>query len=192
MRHRYLIGILVLFSIIAISLPVYAGPKKAGKFAKAIHKEEPIKIVSDILKANDQKGYVIFSGNVVATQGDLKIKCEKLIVYYGKVTKNTKDKKSEAKGRWNKSITKIVAEKNVVITQGNRKAIGNKAVYKKTNRTITLTGNPKVWEKESWVQGKKIIVYLDEDRSEVIGGKKERVTATIYPGEEKEKEKEKK
>jgi lipopolysaccharide export system protein LptA len=52
----------------------------------------------------------------------------------------------------------------------NGNATCGKAVYLADSETMTLTENPVAWEKGTRVSGKKITMYLKEDRSVVEGG----------------------
>ena len=43
-------------------------------------------------------------------------------------------------------------------------------VYLSDKRQVILTGNAKAWQDQNMVAGEKIIYYMDEGRSEVVGG----------------------
>lgn len=45
-------------------------------------------------------------------------------------------------------------------------------LYLSKERQVILTENAKAWQGQNMVSGEKIIYYLDEGRSEVIGGSK--------------------
>ena len=83
-------------------------------------------------------------------------------------------------------IERVECEGNVKVTQGDKVALGQKAVYlaKASPRTIILTGEPRIWRNRDFLTGKRIIYYLDENRSVVEGGRKERVNAIFYQGPE--------
>jgi len=53
---------------------------------------------------------------------------------------------------------------------------------------IVLTENPSVQQGRDVVEGHKIIILLNENRSIVEGSETKRVKATIFPKEEKGKE----
>src|SRR5205807_176813 len=55
-----------------------------------------------------------------------------------------------------------------------------KAVFDQTQRTLVLTENPLLHEGPNEVAGDRVIVFLDENRSVVEGGRK-RVKAVLYP-----------
>ena len=67
----------------------------------------------------------------------------------------------------------------MVVTQGNRQAKGEKAVFDEKSRTVTLSGNPVLHDGLNQVEGETVVVFLDEGRSQVMGGK-ERVKAVFH------------
>ena len=77
-------------------------------------------------------------------------------------------------------VQNIVAVGNVRIDQGTRWAVGGQAVFDQDQRTLVLTENPVLHDGPNVVAGDRVIVYLDENRSIVEGGRK-RVKAVLYP-----------
>jgi lipopolysaccharide export system protein LptA len=77
-------------------------------------------------------------------------------------------------------VQNIVAVGNVRIDQGTRWAVGGQAVFDQGQRTLVLTENPVLHDGPNVVAGDRVIVYLDENRSVVEGGRK-RVKAVLYP-----------
>jgi lipopolysaccharide export system protein LptA len=75
-------------------------------------------------------------------------------------------------------VSQTIAENNVVITQPNRKAVGDYAQYDATDETVLLRGNPaRIDDSENGSsQGGEVMVYLRENR--VVGeGKTKQNTA---------------
>jgi lipopolysaccharide export system protein LptA len=77
-------------------------------------------------------------------------------------------------------VQNIVAVGNVRIDQGTRWAVGGHAVFDQGQRTLVLTENPVLHDGPNVVAGDRVVVYLDENRSIVEGGRK-RVKAVLYP-----------
>ncbi len=127
----------------------------------------PITIKSNELAADNKGKTALFTGKVVAKQGDVTIFCDRMTVYYGA----TGDE-----------IDKIEADGNVRIVQENRTGIADHAVYESKVGRITLTGgNPRVTQGTDSVSGKIITYLIDDDRSSVSGGGDSRVEAVINP-----------
>jgi lipopolysaccharide export system protein LptA len=70
-----------------------------------------------------------------------------------------------------------------VITQGDRRASGDRAVFDQASRQIVLVGNPVLRDGPNEVQGDRLTVYLDEGRSVVESSPKRRVSAVLFPGQ---------
>ena len=147
-------------------------------FPQQVKKKDnsPIEITSDRMRSENGGQKIIFSGNVVATKGDMTISSDIMEVY------NTSDKKQ---------IEEIVAIGNVDITRAEKKAKGDRAVYLDQLQKIILTGNPKAvaWEGKDIIEGREMIFLLKKDRFVV----NERVRAKIFQKtNEKKKSPEKK
>lgn len=124
----------------------------------------PITIKSNELSADNKGKTAVFSGKVVAKQGDITIFCDRMTVYYGS---NQGD------------VDKIEADGNVRIVQENRTGLASHAVYESRLGRITLSGgSPKVMQGADTVSGEIITYFLDDERSSVSGG---RVEAVIHP-----------
>jgi lipopolysaccharide export system protein LptA len=136
----------------------------------AEHKDRstlPITVRSNELATNNRDKVAVFTGKVVAKQGDITIFSDRLTVYYGD---NQED------------IEKIEADGNVRIVQTNRIGLAAHAVYESKEGRITLTGNnPRVSQGADTVTGKIITYYVDEEKSTASGGGDSRVEAVIHP-----------
>jgi len=146
----------------------------------------PIEISSDRMRSLESGQKIIFSGNVVATWGDLEIKADVLEIH--NVPKKRSTKKL-AKGNIGgaQNLEEIVAIGNVHITRGNKKAKGDRAVYYEKQQKIVLTGSPKAvaWEDKNMMEGEEMTFYLESDRIVVNG----RVGMIFYPNKSGSKKK---
>lgn len=158
--------------IIALLLLVIPLRVTAADGAAGFERNAPVKITADHLDADDSKQVLVFSGAVQAQQGDVFIYAKTMTVHYAAAT---------AKGS-KRDITQVVADGDVRIVQTGRTATGRHAVFDRVDGKITLTGDPRVVEGENNVSGERIIVYLNDNRSIVEGGK-QRVRAMFVPGE---------
>jgi lipopolysaccharide export system protein LptA len=78
---------------------------------------------------------------------------------------------------------------NVRIIQGERRAQAEHGIYDAKLATITLDGNPKVFQNSDTISGKIITYFLDQDKSEVTSGSGSRVEAVIHPKSKRKDEK---
>jgi len=124
-----------------------------------------INITADKMEVLEDEGLIIFTGKVFAEERDLKLWADKLYVYYTK----------SEKGR---ELQRGVAIGKVRIEKGKWKASAGKATYFKAEEKLIIEDQPKVWYENHLVEGDIVIVYFNEDRSEVLS-KGGRVRAVI-------------
>lgn len=130
---------------------------------------EPIRVSAETL-VWDHKGHrATFHQEVVARQTDLTIYCDDLIIYF-----NEDDS----------DVTRLVAKGNVRITQMDRRASCEEAMYDRSQNRIVLEGNPVIRQGENEVRGKRVTFFLNEERSIVESGPGDRVKVTLVPEQE--------
>ncbi|MGH7927770.1 MAG: LptA/OstA family protein, partial [Candidatus Binatia bacterium] len=115
-----------------------------------------------------------YKGRVVMVQADMTMRSEALTAHYDPEMKR---------------IDRIVAEGKVNATQGDRVAIGERAVFDDKAKTVTLTGNPVMRQGNNQVSGTRVIYFMEQDRAVAEGDGKVRVQATIFPEELQKKDK---
>jgi lipopolysaccharide export system protein LptA len=173
--------------IIIITMSTCAWAQTGFDRKNMMRKNEPIEIVSDKMEAFQEKKMVVFSGNVVATQGDTKLKTDHLIIYY-KGSNNKKDKIGKQDLEAAGNLDKIELKGNVIITQKEMSATGEEAVYYQESAQFVMTGNPVLRQGKNVIKGCKVVVYNDENRGKVEQCEKEnsgRVTAIIHTQDKK-------
>jgi lipopolysaccharide export system protein LptA len=113
----------------------------------------PTNITSDTLTLHAKNRVFVYKGNVVVTQGDMKL------------TSN------EIEGNYNEQnqIQKIVAKGDVVITKQEIEATSQRAIYDAVSSIVTLTDNPQLKQGESILIADRIKVLLNENRSQAEG-----------------------
>lgn len=167
---------LIFLGIFSISVPLLAA------------EDAPISIAADQMMSTEKTNSVTFKGDVDATQGGLRIRSDEMTVHYSATgdVKDTSDKDVS------QQVDTIVCTGNVEITRDDWLGTSKKMTYLAKKKEILLTGNAKFWQGQNMVAGEKIIYYMDEGRSEVLGGdegtttvigdtpkKKKRVNMTI-------------
>jgi lipopolysaccharide export system protein LptA len=175
MRLSYLSN-LRLFVHVLLLLLFLAGPGWSED--KALANKSPINIEADQMVSLEQKNSVLFSGNVHATQADVKINSKEMTVYYSQASKGG-----------GQEVKKLLCVGNVEITKGDWLGTGDKMEYLASERKVILSGGAKAWQGKNQVSGETIVYYLDQGRSEVVptsasattGKKAGRVNATIIP-----------
>ncbi len=176
MKIRYLLAAVLFFFCTALAGGAEKKPLLGGSGKGEGHRsEQPLRVTSQQLEADNKNQVIIFTGKVVAKQGEVTLFADVAHVYY--------EKKEDGN-----EVREIVATGNVKVQQEDRLATGQKAVFTNADQKIVLTGQPKVWRGKDLVSGEKIIVFLDEDKSFVESGPDQKVEVILYPkGERKGK-----
>lgn len=128
----------------------------------------PIEVTAQQLEAHQEQRKAIFSGDVVAKQGDITLYCDKLIVYSLPVEDQ---------------VDRLEALGSVRVVQLDRTATADRAIYRQLQGTLVLYGNAQVHQGQNLVTGEEITVYLQENRSVVKGGDSGRVKAVLFPNQ---------
>ncbi len=149
---------------------------------------ETTTITAQKMTVRNQENQAIFEGSVVLTRGALVVHSDTMIVSFKPAEQTPPSKKEEGKGRRtgpapggekggssdlptvsNRAISTIEALGRVVIEKAEGRATCTKAVYYGDEEKIVLTGKPVAWQKGARVSGKRITMFLAEDRSVVEG-----------------------
>jgi lipopolysaccharide export system protein LptA len=163
-----------------------ANPSGGFLTLNATRSKEPITITSDNLEYQYQDGIVIYRGDVLAVQGDVKVKSNELRITLVKDDDNngkkvTSKAATDLDNADSSKLQTVIAIGSVRIDQGTRWAVAGRATFEQSKRTLVLTENPVVHDGPNEVTGDRITVFMDENRSIVEGGPK-RVKATLIPG----------
>ena len=163
-------GRLLLFMLLcvlcSIGTTVFAADKEPE-----FDRDQPIEIVSQHLEMSEQQRLSIFTGEVVATQGDMSLNTDKLTVVF----QQDQD-----------VVDHLVALGHVVFVYLDRQATAEKAVFYQSDEKLILTGNAKITQGENTISGDEIILFLKENRSLVKSSENRRVKATIIPEKKQE------
>ena len=135
-------------------------------------------ITAQKITMRNQENKAVFEGNVVLKKGLLVVHSDVMVVFLkpGDSKEIEAGPKAARKGSdelptiSNRTVSIIEATGQVRIHKADGRATSHKAVYNEDERTITLTGNPVAWQHGTCVSGKKIVMFLDDDRTIVEGG----------------------
>jgi len=128
---------------------------------------EPVTIEAGELEFQYREGVLRYRGGVVLRQGDLTLQSREVTV--------------TLEGPPPGEMREIVAKGGVHISKGPRWAKGDVAVFDQRQRTLELRGHAELADGPNRIAGEQVLVFLDEQRSVVHGGR-DRVQAVLYPG----------
>jgi lipopolysaccharide export system protein LptA len=123
----------------------------------------PVQGQADQLAVNNADGTAVFSGNVVVTQGEMKLAAAEVKVDYGPDQR---------------TIETLVASGGVVVTNLGDAAEAREAVYTIDSGVIVLSGDVLLTQGPTAMAGQKLSIDL-KDGTGVMEG---RVTTTFVPG----------
>jgi lipopolysaccharide export system protein LptA len=165
--------------------PAFAATPKAGKH----NTKQPIEINADALEVFQQENRAVFTGNVVAIQGDVRLKSDLMNVFYS----SNQDKKTESKSNQNPAqgaIDRIEVIGNVFLSTPQETASGATGEYDVRAEVVRLHDNVVLTRENNVLKGDKLIYSFATGKSQLSAGgvaqngKKERVRALFVPGKQ--------
>lgn len=134
--------------------------------------DAPIEIEADTLEVEQNAQTATFIGNVVAVQGTMRLRADRLIVTYARKDGTTPSATDTSGGT---EITRIDAKSNVhVMSEDDQSASGDWAIYMVANSNITMGDAVILRQGENVIRGQKLNIDLNSGQARVEGG----VTAT--------------
>ena len=142
-------------------------------------------VISQRMTFKNQESQAVFDGAVVLTRGTLVVYSDRMVVSFRNQEADPKKSGEPGKGQptpakgpdtvSNRAVTQIEATGRVKIERDAGNATCQKAVYYRDEDKIVLTGDPVAWDKGTRVSGKRITMFLAEDRTVVEGGSHVRI-----------------
>ena len=165
-----MMGRWVLLLLLGISCG-YVSAAFAGEVTPKLDRNQPIEITSQQLEVLQQQRQSIFTGDVVAKQGEMTLFAEKLVVVF------QKDQDQ---------VERLEAVGGVRVLQLDRIATAEKAVFYQKEESLVLSGNAEVTQGRNKISGDEITLFLQENRTLIKSSEKKRVRAVIIPEEKQE------
>jgi lipopolysaccharide export system protein LptA len=126
-----------------------AAPAGSGRHAhRPTSEEAPVKITCDDMVVQNRRQTARCQGHVHATRLLLTLTSDQGLAHYDK----------------DGHIIDLVCTGNVKMTEKDRVATGDKAVYVEEQRTIELTGHAVAKQRDDVLTGEPLVFYVDEDR----------------------------
>jgi lipopolysaccharide export system protein LptA len=148
MRHSCTVLFLLFFA-----LPVVAQSLQPDS-------NQPIEINADRLEVVQPEQKAIFSGNVMATQGNVKLTSERMIVFY----------RPAGQGGGESGVSRIEVIGNVEMHTPTEAASGDRGVYNVDNKQILVFGNVLLRRDKNVLKGERLEYNLVSGRSLLTAG----------------------
>ena len=142
--------------------------------------DQPIHIESDQQSLDMQGNVVTFTGNVVVTQGTIKINADKVVV-----TRPGGESGKEVIDGYGKPATFFQMQDNGKPVKGHADTMH----YELQNDFVVLTGNAFLEQLDSNIKGDKITYLVKEQKMQAFSDKGRRVTTVLVPSQLQDKNK---
>jgi lipopolysaccharide export system protein LptA len=164
-----------------------ASPKRSGAspVLPGGNTKAPITVDASKLEYFDKDQKLIYSGGVVATQGESTMRASVMVVFLARPGEAATLQAETGR------IRRIEAAGPVTVTQVDQVGTGDSGVYDKSENKVYLIGNVVLSQGPNVTKGErdsKLVYDLDTGYAQVIGG---RVNSIFTPGSSDEKKAEK-
>ena len=147
--------------LVASSITAVAFAQNSNPFGGFKHdRTAPIEITSDALEVRQAESLAIFSGDVIAGQGTLRLTADVVEVLYDENNEN--DSETGA-------IKNMLAKGNVFISNGAETAQGNRAEYDVDTGKINMSGSVVLTQGNNVISGETLVINLDDGQGKVEG-----------------------
>lgn len=144
-----IILLLLTFSLGSTSFSQQQPPPKKTPLGNVAADNIPVQIEAKKLTVYQQESKVIFEGNVVLKRGATVIHCDKLTAYYDDKT-------------W--EVKTAICKGSVKVTHKDTIARCDEAIFDNEKQTITMKGNPVVYQGENIFRGDELKYYMSSEK----------------------------
>lgn len=166
-------GTLARYAIVGLLLgpwPALGQTVDTTDLAKSAQEKKEVNIEADQMEVMEKEKRAVFTGNVDAKRGDVKLNSDKLVVTYSDVQQSDGTKKTD--------VTFLDASGNVVIVTSRQRITGQTARMDVKANKVTVDGNVVVTQGKTVLKGRQLLVDLDTNTSQMTGG---RVKGSFVP-----------
>ncbi|MGF1503053.1 MAG: lipopolysaccharide transport periplasmic protein LptA [Paracoccaceae bacterium] len=136
--------------------------QEPGPFGGFKHDNKaPIEITSDALEVRQSEQLAIFSGQVVAGQGTLRLTADRVVVRYDE------DQTDSETG----AIQNLSAEGNVFLSNGAETAQGSRAEYDVVEGMMFMTGQVLLTQGRNAVAGDRLRINMNTGVAQMVGNR---------------------
>ncbi|EKE43345.1 OstA family protein precursor [Oceaniovalibus guishaninsula JLT2003] len=117
----------------------------------------PVEVASDSLNVDQTAGTAVFQGNVLITQGEMKLSASSVEVFYA------------GAGTQSGRIARMVAEGNVTLVNGHEAAEAQRAVYDIDAGSVVMTGDVILTQGTTALSGETLTIDLGTGTGQMEG-----------------------
>ncbi len=123
----------------------------------------PVEIQADQLSVDQADGLAVFSGNVLVSQGEMRLSAGEVRVEYS----------TDGKG-----ISRLIASGGVIVRAGTDAAEADEAIYTIATGELLMQGKVLLTQGQAAISGDMLVLNLETGKGTMTG----RVTTTFIPG----------
>jgi lipopolysaccharide export system protein LptA len=138
-------------SLAALVMASGAGAQSIAAF----NTNQPVSFNADRIELQDRQNRVVLTGDVVISQGDLRLSAERTSIAYADAGTLT--------------IQRLDASGGVVVTRGGERASGDAGVYDFNRKMIVLSGGVALRRGSDSLRGGRLVIDLNSGLSSVDG-----------------------
>lgn len=167
-----------------------AAPQESQSLLPGGNSREPINIAADKLDYYDKQQKAVYTGNVVAVQGDTRLNATVLTIFFDRKPDAAGGGKAEAKsapgpGGGNSQMRRMEGKGPIVLTNKDQIGTGDALVYDKPTNKFQLIGNVALSQGENVTRGDQLVYDLSTGQAAVTS--RGRVRSLIVPGDQQAK-----
>jgi lipopolysaccharide export system protein LptA len=177
---------LTLLLLGAASAQAASNGANQSSFLPGANSKEPISIDADKLVYSDKEQKAVYTGNVVAIQGDTKLTCSEMTILMAKSepgdangAQKAAASPDAAPGGGSSQVRHMDAVGPVTVISKTQVATGDSGSYDKEQNKVWLTGHVTLSDGGNVTKGDKLTYDLTTGRATVEGG---RVRGQFVPG----------
>jgi lipopolysaccharide export system protein LptA len=179
---RAALAIALLSSLPAGAAFAQASKERAVGFGNFGSSKEPIKIDANKLDVFDKEGRAVFTGDVVAVQGESTMKCTIMTVFYEQRDQNGGQAAPAAQAADDSAIKKIDCKGPVTIVSRTQVATGENATFDRGSNKILLVGNATLSDGPNVTKGERVLYDINTGVANIETTPGGRVRALFVPG----------
>jgi lipopolysaccharide export system protein LptA len=141
-------------------------------------RQQPLEINADSAELNEGEGFSVYSGNVVITQGSMKIEASTVTITFDDSGIQTMLATEEEDGL---AYMRQQAEPTGDGKSSLMEAWGKSIDYQVTKEYLTLLGSAKLSQRGNQFSGNKILFDVPKDNVKASGGEDKRVKMIFLP-----------
>ena len=153
MRGMARLRFLLLVPVLAAVAPA-SGQQGSGR--AGFNSNSPVDVEADRIEVQDRADRAIFSGNVIARQGNMTMNAARLTVAY-----------TDTRGV---DVQRLEASGGVTLRTPSETARSSFALYDVNRRIVTMTGGVHLTQGQNRVQGGRLVLDLNSSRAVMDGG----------------------